>query len=237
MSSLFRLGIAVAILAGTSAARADVIVSAAKTPSGITPQTVIHFGSSGTGLSVVSGTANDVNDTTFTFTPNIPVNAASGAATIEPASPAAAYSQLRIDIEAGYGFSGFEFNFDGILSAGYLRIEAIDEFGDSHFLSGLDLTLNTNGQNKFAVEATGGLLTSLILTATPNSNGTGQADIISSFKQPRVNGIAELGGAPVPPLPPPPVSEVPEPASLAIWGCVVAGLAATRLRNRRKPAE
>jgi len=241
MLTMFRLSFAIAILAVASVAHADVVVSASRSPSGINPQTNILFGVNGTGLSSVPGTANNT-PIDFTFTPttlgaSTLVDSTPGAATITPTS-ATSYSQIRIDIEAGYGFTGFEFNFDGILTDAFLRIEAIDEFNGSHSLFSNLLTLNDNGQNKFAVEATGGFLKALILTATPNFNGTGEAAIITSFKQPRVNGLALLGTDSEPPviIVPPTTSEVPEPASLAIWGCVAAGLAVARLRNRHKSA-
>lgn len=236
--------VALAFAISVGETRADVMVSAARSPAGISPQQVIHFdGASGVPSSV--GATN--GGLAFTFTPTTLgaatlVNTTAGAATISPASSGAAFSQLRIDIASGYGFHGMEFNISGVQSDAFLRIEAIDEFNVSHLLFGNSLNLNDHGQNKFAVTATGGLLTSLILTATTDAGGRLEAAILDGFKQPRVGGVYQLGTPPPEPAPPlapigpPGTTEVPEPASLVIWGCVAAGLVASRLRNRHKPA-
>jgi hypothetical protein len=236
MSSMFRLAIALAIVASTTVARADVLVGVHA--GNLAPRVNIKFDATGSGLTVVPGSTDPAPGVAFTFTPDIPVNATPGQAAITPTSPAAAYSQLRIDIESGYGFSAFSFNFDSLVSANVpLQIEAIDEHNQSHLLSLVTLA-NQNGQNRYVVEATGGFLTSLILTAQ-DSQGMAAA-LLKSFKQPRVSGIALLGDGSDPPViidPPPAATVTPEPASLAIWGCVAAGLAAARLGHRRKAAE
>jgi PEP-CTERM motif len=210
------LAFVVVTLAASTTARADIVITQSVDNTGTEN---VLFDQNLLNLNVIVGNVNSgLFAVNFTSTGGTLSSAASGQARVLAGSNNSPFDQISFELQGGHTFTNAVFNLNAATTGQIeILVEGVNINGGTFAQV---FVVDMNGENFFTVHAVNGqAMTKISLTGITNINGPGAT--FEDLRQVRI------GGFNVP-------SEIPEPATMLLFGTGLIGAAAGIRRRFRK---